>query len=171
MLSNRFRLIIEHCAAQYNLDPDVVQGVIEQESSGRWFSYRYEPMFFGRYLQQKPEYRDRDPREVSASYGLMQVMYSTAIENGFAGEPWDLFKPEVAIDLGCRHLSKLVLWARKQYTGLSIHADAKILRAALAAYNGGKVGNAPDDLPDRNSTYADSVLSKARIVKMNREQD
>lgn len=166
MLSNQFRSIIERCATQQALDPDVVQGIIEQESSGRWYSYRYEPAFFGRYLHDDPKYRDKDPREVSASYGLMQVMYSTAIENGFAGEPWDLFKPEVAIDLGCKHFAKLLAWSRKQAS--SSTSEETILRSALAAYNGGKGGNAPDDVADRNAQYASSVMTKIAMVKDSR---
>jgi soluble lytic murein transglycosylase-like protein len=161
----RFRADIERFALMHSLDPDVVQAVVEKESSGRWYAVRYEPLFWTTYLANNPEYRDRDPREVSSSYGLMQIMFTTAVENGFSGQPWDLFRPEVNLDLGCRHLARLIGKMRGLYKGLSAGAEGKILRSALASYNGGMRGNAPDDLPDRNRVYAEDVLARAAIIR------
>jgi soluble lytic murein transglycosylase-like protein len=168
MLSDRFRPLIEAEVATYktyNLPADVVQGVIEQESSGRWYAYRYEPGFYETYLRANKLYAGRDPREVSASYGLMQVMFTTAVENGFLGEAWDLFRPSVNIHLGTKHLDGLITWARGQYVGPATGAEEKIIRSALAAYNGGKRGNLPDVMPDRNAGYADSVFDHINQIK------
>jgi len=159
MHTTRFRPKIETAAVQHGLDPDLVQAVVEQESSYRWFAYRYEPGFYARYLGHLPAYVDSDPHEVSASYGLMQVMFTTAIENGFVGDPWEMFIPAVALDNGCRHLANLMAWARHLYTGLAAGEQAAVTRAALAAYNGGKTGNSPTG-PLRNGAYADQVLAR-----------
>lgn len=161
----RFRAAIEHAAATHGLDPDLVEAVVEQESAGRWFAYRYEPAFYTRYLMNKPEWRGREPREVAASYGLMQVMFTTAIENGFRGAPWDLFRPDVALDLGCKHLARLVAAMRARYTGGTVGAENTILRSALASYNGGTRGNEPDGAPDRNHAYADAVMARYTAIK------
>lgn len=165
----RFRIEVEAAAATYNLDPDLVEAVVQQESSGRWFAYRYEPKFFERYLRNKPEYRDADPREVSASYGLMQVMFTTARENGYTGPAWDMFKPEVALDNGCKHLAKQLKWANSIYQGLEARRVTAVTASALAAYNGGRGGNEPDDVPDRNRQYASEVVQKYLAIKSRRK--
>jgi soluble lytic murein transglycosylase-like protein len=161
----RFRADIEGAAAVHGLDPDVVEGIVMQESAGRWWAYRYEPAFFTRYLAGHPLYRDRDPREVSASYGLMQVMFTTAIENGFKGEPWALFDPAVSLDLGCHHLAHLIARLRGKWTGPILSGESIVLRSALASYNGGLTGNDPDMVPDRNHAYAEAVLARAAAIK------
>jgi len=160
----QYRPEIEIAAAQHGLDPDLVQAVVEQESSYRWFAYRYEPDFFSRYLKSNPMYLHRDPREVSASFGLMQVLFTTAIENGFAGKPWELFHPDVALDLGCHHLAALMVWARGLYVGLASGEQAAVTRSALAAYNGGKTGNAPTGAL-RNIEYVRQVLGRYERIK------
>lgn len=52
-------------------------------------AYRFEPGFWERYLKNNPEWSDKDPKRVSASYGVMQLMYTTAWLLGFRGEPED----------------------------------------------------------------------------------
>ena len=90
-----YRAEIDAAATTHGLDADLVAAVVEQESAGRFYAYRYEAEFFLRYLATKPEWKDRDPHEVAASFGLMQVMFPTAVELGFTGEPWDLFNPRI----------------------------------------------------------------------------
>ncbi len=147
-----YRTEIALAASAHGLDPDLVAAVVEQESSGRFYAYRYEPAFWARYLQQHPDYRHRIPEEVSASYGLMQTMFSTAREHGYDGEPWGLFDPRVSLDIGCRVLAKLMTWAAQN--------EAQ----ALGAYNAGR-GN-------WNSTaglaYAASVLKRAVRLRAGR---
>lgn len=158
MTSYRPQIVI--AATAHGIDPDLVEAVVEQESSGKFYAYRYEPGFYTRYLAHNPDYTDRNPYEVSASFGLMQCMYPTALEHGFVGDPWDLFNPRKNLDIGCTILAKLLTWARSQYTGLSAHAETAIRRSALAAYNGGKNGNSPNSTVMRNQQYALAVLAR-----------
>lgn len=147
-----YRAAIVATATAHGLDPDLVAAVVEQESSGRFYAYRYEPAFWTRYLKDHPDYRDRIPEEVSASYGLMQTMFSTAREHGYDGQPWGLFDPLVSLEYGCRVLAKLMTWAKQDET------------QALGAYNAGR-GN-------WNSTaglaYAASVLRRYARLRAER---
>lgn len=150
-----YRTLIRTIAGHHKLDPLLVESVVEIESSGNFHAYRYEPAFWTRYLVNHPRYKDMNPREASASYGLMQIMYSTAVEEGFTGMPWELFNPILSLEYGCRHLSKHLAWADK-------YDDAPLtpreVLSALAAYNGGRRGNEPDANPDRNGAYAAKVM-------------
>jgi soluble lytic murein transglycosylase-like protein len=159
-----YRTEIETAAAAHDLDPDLVQAIVEQESGGWASAFRYEPAFWDRYLKTNPVYATRNPREVSSSYGLMQIMFATAVDHGFTGKPWDLFDPAVSLEYGCRVLQALLVWARSQYTGLETAAQTVILRSVLAAYNGGKSGNAPKG-PLRNREYADDVMRRYRQIQ------
>lgn len=161
----RYRHEIESAATAHGLDPDLLQAVVEQESSYRFYGYRYEPAFFTRYLKDRPEYARWAPEECSASYGLCQVMFSTAREHGYTGDPWGLFSPTVNLDIGAKVLAGLLVWARRNYKGLASKAEMTIFRSALAAYNGGKSGNAPDDVPDRNRLYAEQVLDRYERIR------
>src|SRR5690348_13739676 len=103
-----YRKEIEAAAAKYALDPDLVEAVVQQESNDWASAFRFEPDFWVRYLQNDPAYAGRNQREVSASYGLMQVMYPTAVDHGFAGQPWELFAPAASLEYGCKHLASLM---------------------------------------------------------------
>jgi len=72
---------------------------------------------------------------IAASYGPLQIMYPTAVEEGFPGLPEDLWKPEnVAWPL--KHLHTLVKWARAK-----AWSEIGCLKVALCRYNGGAYGN------------------------------
>lgn len=151
---NPYRPQIVLAATRHHLDPDLVDALVQKESTGRFYAYRYEPDFFQDYLASKPEYRDRNPYEVSASFGLMQVMYTTALEHGFVGDPWDLFSPTRNLEIGCTILASLLTWARTHVPGSSSNEQIAMRRLALGAYNGGR-GNARKPVPVQ---YALSVL-------------
>lgn len=142
-----YRREIETAAKAHGLDPDLVAAVVEQESSGRFYAYRFEPAFYEAYLEHNPAYKGRIPQEVSASYGLMQTMFSTAVEHGYAGDPWGLFDPRVSLEYGCRVLARLL-------RGRTVHD-------ALAAYNGG-IGGIGKPRP---SEYARSVVRRLDHIK------
>lgn len=108
------------------LDPVLVRAVVMTESSGRPCAYRYEPRFWDRYLADNPLWKDQEPRRVSASYGLMQVMYPVAWELGFREEPELLTVPRVGLFWGCTLLAGLLQWSKGD------------VDQALAAFNGGK---------------------------------
>ncbi len=161
-MTTRFDAMIAAAASRRGLDPDLVTAVVEQESDGRWYDRRFEPGFYARYLHGKAEWLGRDAQEVASSYGLMQVMFTTAVELGFVGEPWDLFRPDVNLALGCALLEKLFTQQRRLASATS---EDVILRAVLASYNGGMKGNEADDAPDRNHAYADAVLARLARIK------
>jgi soluble lytic murein transglycosylase-like protein len=69
-----------------------------------------------------------------ASYGLMQVLESTARDRGLIGPPSDLYEPEIGLAIGCAH----VIWTRDFLASRGAPSDP--LSVALA-YNAG-VGNA-----------------------------
>jgi soluble lytic murein transglycosylase-like protein len=144
--SHWFDKEIREAAEDYGLNPKIVEAVVLVESSGFAHSYRYEPAFWARYMEGKSQWNGANPRRVSASYGLMQVMFVVALELGFTGDPEELFQPRVGLKYGCLKLRALLLWSRGN------------VDAALAAYNGGKVGNA--EPPYRNWTYVAKVHAK-----------
>jgi soluble lytic murein transglycosylase-like protein len=135
MSTTLYRAHIQGAAHEHGLDPDLVEAVVYCESAGKTDAFRYEPGFYERYIKGKKMWEGCNPRRISSSYGLMQVMYTTALEHGYPyPDPEHLFIPAVGLDYGCKHLSLLVEWA-----GM----DAL---KALAAYNGGKgnwMGNDP----------------------------
>lgn len=138
-----YRKEVASAARKHGLDPKVVQAMCLVESSGMTNAYRYEPKFWTRYLEGKPEWKDANPYRVSSSYGLLQVMFVVATELGYAGPPEQLFVPEIGLEWGCRKLKSLLTWSGGN------------LDQALAAYNGGTKGNlAP---PYRNQVYVDKV--------------
>lgn len=159
-----YRSDIDRIAPKYGLDPDLVAALVEQESGGQFHAYRFEPAFYHRYLEHNPKYQGREPREVSASFGLTQVMYPTAVEHGFDGQPWDLFDPRRNLEIGCAVLSKLFAWANLRYRGMETGRAAIVRRSALAAYNGGKEGNNPT-ASLRNAPYADAVLARFERIR------
>jgi soluble lytic murein transglycosylase-like protein len=146
-----FRAEIEQAAKRHGLDADLLEALVLTESSGRADAFRFEPDFYRRYLQGKPEWAGKIPRRVSSSYGLCQVMYSTALEHGFnpTYEPEMLFLPATNLDLGAKILASLLAWA------------GGVPRKALAAYNGGK-GNWKAQQPQ---DYAAMVLATREAVR------
>lgn len=159
MPRTRYTKEIIVAAKEHGLDPDVVEAMVLQESAGNTDAFRFEPDFWNRYLKGKPEWAGKNPRRVSSSYGLMQIMFPVALEDGMAvGTPPEmLFIPEVGLKAGCTRLQKLMVWADTGWPAVS--PDARQM-AALAAYNGGRGGNTPADSPPRNGTYARQVLAK-----------
>jgi soluble lytic murein transglycosylase-like protein len=141
------RPLIAQAAKEHGLEPLVVEAVVVVESSGLAHAYRYEPGYWTRYLADQDEYKSLNPRRVSASYGLMQVMYPTARQHGFpaTADPELLFVPTFNLKYGCLHLMSLMDWS------------GGILAQALAAYNGGKRGNGFP--PYRNQHYVHKVLA------------
>jgi soluble lytic murein transglycosylase-like protein len=80
---------IESAAWLYDVPEDWIRAVIDTESSGNPNAYRYEAKL------------------KDASYGLMQILYSTAKGLGYVGPPAGLYDPSINIDLGARLLRQL----------------------------------------------------------------
>jgi soluble lytic murein transglycosylase-like protein len=126
------------------------------ESSGDTHAYRYEPAFWFRYMAHDPKWANAIPKRVSASYGLMQIMYPVALEEGFNIEdpPEFLFVPTVGIEYGCRHLKRCFTWAKGD------------LDAAAAGYNGGRTkDNGPGVFPKRNQAYVDKIHKAVKELR------
>jgi soluble lytic murein transglycosylase-like protein len=149
-MSTLYRREIEIAAKAAGLDPDAQEAVVMQESSGRADAFRVEPAFYQRYLAGDPFYASfENPRRVGSSYGLMQIMYSTARQYGFRGAPEELFGIEVNLRLGAKILASL------------LHTNGGRLADALAAYNGGP-GGVGRPVP---MAYAKSVLARMDKIK------
>ena len=136
-------------AERHGLDAELVVALVLQESAGKTHAYRFEPKFFARYLAHKPEWDGAIPERVSASYGLCQVMFPTAVALGYpmSDPPEYLFVPTIGLEYGCRALADCLRWAKGDTA------------AALASYNGGKTpNNGPRVMPKRNQAYVDKVL-------------
>lgn len=141
--------LIDRESAACGLDPLLVEAIIFVESSGRASAYRYEPAFFKRYLEPLSQYAHANPERVSASYGLMQCMYSTARDYGFDDEPEVLFLPATAVRYGCKHLAWCLKWA-----------GGDVAKAA-ACYNGG-AGNWQGAAPQ---VYAQKVMARMAVER------
>lgn len=149
-----YRADIEAAAAAADLDPALVAGVVLAESGGLTHAYRYEPGFWKRYkLAEQPAYRDQNPRRWAASYGLLQILGTTARELGHAGSPEALFEPSCGLRWGCAYLRACLEWAQKFEA-----PDRDTLISALAAYNGGRSSAQKPPSP-RNAPYALRVLA------------
>ena len=103
-----------------------VEGVIQTESGWNPQAYRAEPQIH------------------DASYGLMQVLYSTARGLGYTGSPDGLFDPDTNIQLGTKLMGQLIA----QY-------GDDILRV-YSAYNSGK--------PDLYLTSTQVAANVARLL-------
>lgn len=163
-LRTRYKSDIDAAAAKWGLDPLLVEAVVVRESGGNTDAFRFEPDFWNRYLKINPKYRGLNPRRVSSSYGLMQVLYCRILEDKIAdNDAWApelLFLPENGLDIGCGLLAELLQWAQALPATPGVTAAEK----ALAAYNGGKGGNDGRTLPLRNGKYAKDVLSTLALL-------
>lgn len=79
--SSIYKNTIAEVAKRYSLDPQVIYATIMTESEGNMYAFRYEP-----YIQ-------------DASLCAGQILISTAQRLGFKGNPMDMYKPEVCLDL------------------------------------------------------------------------
>jgi len=150
--------LIDAAADAHHLPPGLVLAIVQVESNGRAAAVRYEPAFFGRYVEGKvhqvyaPCSRVTEERLRAFSFGLMQIMGQTARDLGFKGVYLtELCAPEIGLDWGCRYLAKQVL----RYSGN--------LEAATAAYNAGSARW----LPNRqfaNQEYIDKVRKAGGFV-------
>ena len=139
-----YRAKIEMAAQRHAIDADLLDALVWKESNYQADAFRFEPAFWERYLKDKPEYATQNPRRVSSSYGLCQLMLPVARELGFRHEPEMLFLPDLNLDLGARKLAALLAWAEGD--------KAK----ALGAYNAGQGGwNSA-----AGRAYADSILNR-----------
>lgn len=78
---NRYGHLIKAAAEEYDLDPNLIFATIMVESGGDTYAIRHEPKLN------------------DASYGLGQILYSTARGIGYRGKPEGLYDPKTNIYL------------------------------------------------------------------------
>jgi hypothetical protein len=144
------RPLIQSVAVECRLPADLLEAQVVVESSGDPFAFRYEPAFFDDYIRFNAKAKGaRYGPFAACSFGLLQILLETALEDGFSGAPEELFVPRIGLLWGARHLELLLYgWA------------AQDVDRALAAYNGGKQGNA--SRPFRNHAYVQRVRDQLR---------
>jgi hypothetical protein len=131
---------------------------IAHESGYNPYAKRVEPGFMKRYghtvekLARKQGRQTaglwlRAPLDFNASYGLMQIMWSTAIERGFSSTyPSELFDVTLNLEYGCAELFRQLIKAKGD------------LGVALDAYNDGRI-NARDEAGELvDHDYTDRIL-------------
>jgi len=152
-MKTAYRTEIRAAAAQFGLDPLLLEAQVLAESSGNADAFRFEQAFWNNYLKNKAEWASSVPRRVSSSYGLMQIMYPVAKEIGFTGEPEELFVPTVNLQWGCKKFRQLLNWA-----------GGDVVKA-LVAYNGGKGSASRNPYPPAPAGYARRVLALKELLE------
>ncbi len=143
-------------ATIWSLPADWLVALVYHESRGKPYAKRGEPGFLSRYesgiirLVEGNRTSERlftvNPLDFASSYGLMQIMWSTAWERGFRGQyPSELFEPRENVYWGCAELHRQLDRAGGDFG------------VALDAYNDGRVNSrdAEGNLTDHD--YTDRV--------------
>ncbi len=148
----RWRPQVDKWCVQLKVSQALVMAVMQMESGGNPNAKRYEPGFEKSYICSSATWLSRckelgmSTAAVATSYGLMQLMFSTAYGYGCRSVKQAL-DPDQAIRLGVAHLAMLL----SKYS----------IPEALAAYNGGT--GAVEDLRQGKNTpatrYSANVMS------------
>lgn len=148
-----FDLIVK-AANTFKLDPNLVAAIVATESSFDQYAMRYEKHYKWLFKPEKYAHDwkvtiDTSEKLQKFSYGLMQIMGATCLEQGFVGFlPTLCTNPEVGLYWGCSYFSHL----------FKKHGN---LEKAIASYNAGSPKRAPNGL-FVNQVYVDKVLTKHR---------
>lgn len=127
-------LLAEIVPAFPEVSVNLMLALIQMESGGNKNAYRFEPGYYHRLLANNKQWQEimhshnYKPEQVSASYGLGQLMYPTAWGMGYRAAPEGLYDPKTNLTLACKYLSAQI----RRYKGN--------VKAALAHYNGGGGG-------------------------------
>jgi len=95
-------------ATRYGLDADLLEAQVLVESfRPHTDAFRFEPGIWSQ-LQRGAlhpaipiDLTTANPRRIASSYGLLQILYVTALDRGYRGDPEGLFVPEVGLSFGC----------------------------------------------------------------------
>jgi soluble lytic murein transglycosylase-like protein len=129
-------------ATAHQLFPDIVCAICEKESSWNQWAYRYEPVFYSRYVE--PEFDAgkitvTEAHGRATSWGLMQTIGESVREIGYLDWLPALCEPATGIEWGCLLFTHKLGHAGGNYA------------AALSLWNGGG-----------DSSYSPSVLEIAK---------
>lgn len=146
-------LIFCTIAKKYHLEKALIKAMAIVESALDVRAYRHEPMFWERYLKNNDDWKNKDPKIVSSSYGILQIMFTTAHQLGFRGQFEDLYNPVINIELGAKLIRQLL-------NGIKTTTNEALwpLDVAICRYNGGSRGNPGADGSLRNQSYLDKVM-------------
>jgi soluble lytic murein transglycosylase-like protein len=147
--------IVERISEIHEVDKFLIAAIADQESKWDTYAIRYEPGF--PYLVNVYEWAKATSVSMATekigqqtSWGLCQVMGSTARWLGFRGDFPQLCDPEVGITYGCLYVKKL----KERFTRLS---------DIVSAYNAGTPKMVGDKY--KNQEYVDRVLSNYERFK------
>jgi soluble lytic murein transglycosylase-like protein len=164
---DRYDPIFKEIGQEQSIDPALLKGIAISESSLNWMAYRFgrgERRFYQRYIEDKGEWMVHpyyhSPWIIAASWGLMQLMYTTAVLVGFAREgAWHvLLDPATNIRLGASYYKLL----SNRYGNAS---------SALAAYNAGVARVDPESGKFQNQWYVDRVWKHAERCRSGPPQE
>ncbi len=123
------RKTIEIKAAEFGIDPDLVEALAATESSFNPKATRYEPNFYKTYILPMLHQNAITPDEAigrATSWGLIQIMGQVAREKRFMGNFEELLEPATGLHWGLKHLKHFI----DKYSELG-------LDYAIASYNAG----------------------------------
>jgi soluble lytic murein transglycosylase-like protein len=146
-------------AKEHRVERNLLKAVAIVESSLDQRAIRFEPTFLEWMKKQPtwPKYQDRDPNEIASSYGLMQIMYTTAENLDFEGPGEELFNPVLNIMLGAKLLRQLWDGLYEGKFKIAPHWKCWPQDVVLARYNGGFRGNPDENGMLRNYQYTVKV--------------
>jgi len=140
-----FQDVIVRTAKKFDLPIGLIFAICKVESNFTPTAMRWEPGFYHKYIKPK---KDEIPFEEAignaVSFGLMQIMGSTARWMGYERDLTGLWQPIINLNYGCKYLNKL----RKRY---------EKIEDAIAAYNAGSVRKTEEGAYI-NQPYVDKVL-------------
>lgn len=143
-MTTRYDDLIVDTANFYGLPMDLLKQQVIHESSGLADAFRFEHAFYDRFIRTNQNAKGFKYGPLAAcSFGLMQVLLETAMEDGFDGRPEDLFMPRVGLNWGAKHMKKL--WD-------VLGGTPETYKRALARYNG---------TGDAATAYADAIYVAA----------
>lgn len=157
--TRKYDALFKAAADKYRFGPKhmmVLKGIVQVESSWNPRAYHFEPKFFKSLKVKEPYWADKDPSIVSASYGLAQILFTTAWALGMKPANWKkmshaefqqlaerIYDPATNLMLQAQLIRVLVdkVWE----DGIPVKFEhLSALNVALARYNGGSYKN-PDD--------------------------
>lgn len=132
-MDEKIRELIKKYAKNNAIPENILVGMIYSESNSNPRAYRYEPAFYKRYIKGKGKYPyENAPERVSASYGCYQLMFTTAYDMGYRGEPEGLYDPETNIIYACKLYNSI-------YDKFpEIKDEKERCKFTVAAYNAGR---------------------------------
>lgn len=134
-------------AADHRIEPALLAAFVWQETRGRQWATRYEPLS-GRYVTEAARFAKltgvteaTETVQQMTSFGLLQVMGFKARELGFRGALPELCQADVGLELGCCLLKHLaVVYGAHDF----VDGPQTFDEAVAASFNAGSPRRGPD---------------------------